>query len=66
MTQIKAFNNGDKVIETTKAHKGRQQESSPEQKKVRIAFKWDDGFEGAYSLKAIDRDGCVSNKWMRL
>ena len=29
-------------------------------------MKWDDGSQGAYSLKAIDRDGCVSNKQMRL
>ena len=34
--------------------------------KRRIAVEWDDGSQGAYPLKAIDRYGCVSNNRMRL
>ena len=66
---VKTFNNGDRVSGRSKALQEKTGvvigvEGSGH--KRRIAIKWDDGFQGAYSLKAIDRDGCVSNKWMRL
>eukprot|EP00731_Ephydatia_muelleri_P000354 Em0001g354a len=66
---VKTFNNGDRVSGRSKVLQGKTGvvigvEGSGH--KRRIAVKWDDGFQGAYSLKAIDRDGCVSNKRMRL
>ena len=66
---VKPFNNGDRVSGRSKALQGKTgvvigAEGSGH--KRNIAVKWDDGSQGAYSLKAIDRDWCVSNKRMRL
>ena len=67
----KPFNNGDRIIGRTKDQGTprktrvalRAEGSSHEQI---IGVKWDDGSDGAYSLETIVRDGCVSNKLMRL
>ena len=66
---VRPFNDCDRVSGRSKALQGKTGvvtgvEGSGH--KRRIAVKWDDGSQGAYSLKAIDCDGCVSNKWMRL